>query len=85
MTFLQNSCSHPYFQCAVLITFGKHKLVFSEIHVSKFNESWIVGIDTKPFSDRFATTEEAKNIKRIYYIHFKGEGLETLFVVKIRR
>jgi hypothetical protein len=69
----------------VLITFGKHKLAFSEIEVSKFNESWTVGIDTKPFSERFARGDEAKNLKRIYYIKFTGEGAETLFVVRIRR
>lgn len=68
----------------VLITFGKHRLAFSEIRVSKFNESWTVGIDTKPFSQRFATAAEAKNIKRIYYIQFTGEGPETELVVKVR-
>ena len=68
----------------VLITFGKHKLVFSEIRVSKFNESWIVGIDKKPFSERFATAEEAKNIKRLYYIEFNGEGAATELVITVR-
>jgi hypothetical protein len=68
----------------VLITFGKHKLSFSDIRLSKFDERWTVGIDTKPFSERFATAEEAKNIKRIYYILFEGEGGGTELVVTIR-
>ena len=68
----------------VLITFGKHRLAFSPIRVSKFNESWIVGIDKKPFSEEFATAEEAKNIKRIYYKQLTGEGAQTLLVIAIR-
>lgn len=67
----------------VLITFGKHKLAFSKIHLSKFTVDWIVGIDRKPFSEEFARAEDEKNVKRIYYIHFKGEP-ETQLVVKVR-
>lgn len=69
---------------SVLITFGKHKLAFSNIHISKFNERWTVGIDKKPFSEEFATAEEAKTIKRIYYIKFKGIGMGTDYVIKVR-
>jgi hypothetical protein len=66
----------------VLITFGKYKLVFSKIHISKFNEDWIIGVDKKPFSQEFVTSEEARTVKRVYYIQFLGSGLVTQVVVK---
>jgi len=69
---------------SILITFRKHRLEFSDIHISKFDTTWVVGIDKKPFSEEFATTDEAKTIKRLYYIQFEGTGLETQLVIKIR-
>lgn len=65
----------------VLITFGKQKLWFPDIHISKFNTDWIVGIDKKPYSDEFIRPEEAKITKRVYYIQFLGVGLVTQMVV----
>jgi hypothetical protein len=65
----------------VLITFGKHRLGFLEIHVSKFTREWIVGVDQKPFSEEFVKREEAKRTKRAYYIQFQGGGLDTQLVV----
>ena len=69
---------------SILITFRKHRLEFSDIHISKFNTTWVVGVDKKPFSEEFATTEEAKTIKRLSYIRFTGTGLETQLVIKTR-
>src|SRR3712207_3678843 len=66
---------------SVLITFGKYKLEFLRIHISKFTEDWIVGVDKKPFSDELISPERAKTVKRIYYIEFKGKGIGTYLVV----
>lgn len=65
----------------VLITFEKYKLEFPEIHISKFNQNWIVGIDNKPFSDEFVKPEEAKITKRAYYIQFEGNGIGSQLVI----
>jgi hypothetical protein len=73
---------------AVLITFGKYKLEFSEIHISAFstNINWTVGIDKKPFSKEFAKPDEMKMIKRLYYIKFEGDGgLDTQLIVAIKK
>lgn len=65
----------------MLVTFGKYRLEFSEIHTSKFSEDWIVGIDKKPFSEEFVTREEAKTARRVYYIEFEGNDIGTRMVV----
>lgn len=65
------------------ISLGKHKLKFSDIHISKFGAEWIVGIDNKPFSEEnaYLIDIEEEAIKRVYYIHFVGGGLETVRLV----
>lgn len=65
----------------VLITLGKYKLEFPQIHISKFEEDWVVGIDNKPFSEENAYLVKIKTVKRIYYINFVGSALETRLVV----
>lgn len=67
----------------MLITFGKHKLHFSKIHISKFSEDWIVGIDNRPFWDEIVRPENAAKIKSAYYIQFEGTGMATLLVVEV--
>lgn len=62
----------------VLITMGKYKLMFPNIHISKFDEKWVVGIDKKPFSNEIGWLIKTDNIKRVYYIIFKGSALETV-------
>lgn len=69
---------------SIVFAFGKYKLQFPNIHFSKFTEDWIVGVDRKPFSDDFVNSVEAKSIKLIYYILFKGSEPETRLVVKIQ-
>ncbi|GIU83223.1 MAG: hypothetical protein KatS3mg006_2287 [Pyrinomonadaceae bacterium] len=69
----------------VLISFGKYKLKFSEIHISKFDQNWTVGIDKKPFSEEFVKPEEAKTTKRVYYIQFGGSGLISTQLVVIEK
>jgi hypothetical protein len=54
----------------VTITFGKHKLDFSEIHISNFDTVWIVGVDKKPFSNVNSYLVERKTTKSINYIVF---------------
>lgn len=67
----------------VLVTFGKHKLEFSKIHISNFSVDWIVGVDTKPFSEELVRPEDAKTTKRAYYIEFEGEpGRRLVITVK---
>jgi hypothetical protein len=69
----------------VIITFGKHKLDFSRIHISNFGLVWTVGVDKKPYSEEFVEPEEAKAIKQVYYIKFTGgKGLDRTTVVTIR-
>jgi hypothetical protein len=63
------------------ISFGKHNLVFSDLHISNFAVDWTVGIDTKPYSEEFVRPEEAKTTKSLYYIKFEGEP-ERLHVVR---
>jgi hypothetical protein len=65
---------------AVSITFGKYKVVFPEIHISKFTSDWIIGVDNKPFSEEFFNPKEVKTIKRVYYIEFLG-GLATRLLI----
>ena len=67
---------------AILITLGKYKLAFSEIHHSKFEEDWVVVIDNKPFSGENTYLIEDETVKRVYYTHFVGSGLETMLVVQ---
>jgi hypothetical protein len=70
----------------VLITFGKYKLDFPNIHNSKFEEDWVVGIDKKPFSDEIGWNIKSKTVKRVYYIKFTGSALETIrLVIKERK
>jgi len=66
----------------VLITFGKHRLEFSKIHISNFSVDWIVGVDTKPFSEEFVKPEEAKITERAYYIEFEGEPGRRLVITE---
>lgn len=65
----------------VLIILGKYKLEFPQIHNSKFEEDWVVGIDNKPFSEENADLVKIKTVKRVYYINFVGSALETRLVV----
>lgn len=69
----------------ILITFGKYKLEFSKIPISKFNEDWIVGVDKKPFSEEYVKPEEMESIKRVYYIQFLGKSEVTQLVVKEKK
>jgi hypothetical protein len=65
---------------AVLITIGKYKVVFPEIHISKFKTDWVIGVDNKPFSEEVVKPEEVKTTKRAYYIEFLGVGLDTRLI-----
>jgi hypothetical protein len=71
-------------QLGVAITFGKHKLNFSDIHISNFDTDWIVGVDKKPFSDEVIYLDGAKAAKSAYYITFISDtGLDrrlTIFI-----
>lgn len=75
-------------ELTVLITFGKYKLEFPGIRISKFNEDWVVGVDNEPFSEIYVDPEkeeiETSKLRRIYYIKFVGGALETVLAVKIR-
>ena len=39
----------------MLITLGKYKFKVPEIHISKFEEDWVLGVDNKPFSEENAS------------------------------
>jgi len=70
---------------AILVTVGKYKLIFSEIHNSKFDQDWTIGIDRKPFSDEFVSSEEAETTTNVYYIRFQGMGLGTQLLIKVSK
>jgi hypothetical protein len=61
-----------------LISLGKYKLEFHNIHCSKFSEDWVVGIDEAPFSDEIRWLIKSEKIRRVHYIIFKGSALETI-------
>src|SRR5215203_4674014 len=56
----------------VLITLGKYKLEFPDIHISKFRTDWVVGVDKKPFSNDIGWLIKSKTAKRAHYILFTG-------------
>jgi hypothetical protein len=60
---------------AVRIRFGKFDLRFPKIHISKFRQDWVVGVDTPPFSDEYVRAEEAATTRRAYYIKFFKQGI----------
>jgi hypothetical protein len=72
---------------SVLVTFGKYKLEFAEVHISNFNTKWTVGVDEKPYSEELISSSQAKTAKRIYYIKFQGGvGLDrTMTVVQKKK
>ena len=62
----------------VFITLGKYKFKFSDIHISKFDEEWVLGVDNKPFSQEIDYLIEEETVKRVYYIDFLGSALEAV-------
>src|SRR5436189_448826 len=52
----------------ISIAFGKYQLDFSQIYISKFRTDWIVGVDTKPFSDENVEPEEVDKTELAGYI-----------------
>jgi len=66
----------------ILIKIGKRQIEFSEVHISKFQTSWIVGIDEPPFSRKVVESAEADNLEIVYWIEFSGEP-GTVTTVKV--
>ena len=65
-----------------LITFGKHRLEFDDVHISKFGVDWLVGVDLKPYTHQTLDEEEAKRTTQLYYIRFlSGHG--TVLTVRV--
>ena len=68
---------------SVLIAFGKYRLDFPKIHVSKFGQPWTVGIDKKPYSVEFVPPSEAATTISAYYIQFLGgHGTQLIITEK---
>lgn len=63
------------------VVFDKYDLDFFELDRSLFDEEWIIGVDTKPFSEEFVRREEQKGAKLAYYIRFS----ESPMLVTINR
>jgi hypothetical protein len=58
----------------VRFVFEDYLLDFPKIHNSMFNTKWYIGVnDSPPFPDKYVSSEESNNIKRIYYINFESE------------
>lgn len=64
----------------VIFRFKKHVLTFFTVHVSNFNVSWTVGVDTLPYDPEFLKEQNPDEIQSIVYIVFDGEP-ERLMVV----
>lgn len=69
----------------VLISSGRYKLKFADLHASNFRENWIVGVDNKPFSAEFVEPEDAKTTRFAYYILFEGIGLNRRLIVTLKK
>lgn len=69
----------------VRVVIGTENLDFSKVHISKFDNEWIIGIDRKPFSEEFADGTDMTKVKLIYYILFQSKrGLDTQLISVIR-
>jgi len=68
----------------VLVKVGKYQLEFSDVHISKFKTSWVVGIDKPPFSEKFVEPEQASSFEIVYWIEFTGLRT-TRMIVKIKK
>lgn len=66
-----------------VITFGQHRLEFSEMHISNFSDKWIVGVDLEPYTYEELDPEEAKKTRQLYYITFLNGHGRQLIVRKI--
>jgi hypothetical protein len=69
----------------LMITFGKHRLEFEDVHISNFRVDWMVGVDTEPFSEENIVADEKRPIQQLYYIVFEGEPNRQLTVTKWKR
>jgi hypothetical protein len=58
----------------VKIVIRKEHLDFSQVHISKFDEEWIIGIDHKPFSEELSERRDVSKVGVIYYITFQSKG-----------
>ncbi len=67
------------------IAFEKYQLDFSQIHISKFNTDWIVGIDKKPFSDENVDPQNVSSTKMAWYINFLGAERVTRVVIRLNK
>jgi hypothetical protein len=64
---------------------GKNHLIFPHIHKSKFEGTWIVGLEHKRFSDAFSSPSARKDLESVRYIRFVDEEPETQLVIKTLR
>jgi hypothetical protein len=69
----------------LVITFGKHRLNFEDVHISNFRVDWTVGVDTEPFAEENMDPNEKRAIQKLYYIVFEGEPGRRLTVTKWKR
>lgn len=68
----------------VKIRFKAYDLDFPSVSIKKFEGEWVVGVDTPPFSAKFAKEElirDKKRLRFIYYLQFEpteGDGTEQV-------
>jgi hypothetical protein len=72
-------------QVTLIITFGRHRLEFEDVHISNFRVEWTVGVDTEPFDEENIDPDEKRAIQQLYYIVFEGEPGRRLTVTKFQR
>ena len=69
----------------LIVAFGKHKLEFERVHISNFKVDWIVGVDSRPFSEEFVRAEDQRRVEQVYYLKFDGEPGRQLVVTKWKK
>ena len=68
----------------VKVTFKNYDLDFSSVSVKKFEGEWVVGVETRPFSAKFAKEEMIRDGKRLRFIYYlqceptAGDGTEQV-------
>ena len=63
--------------------FRKYNLRFSNVHRSKFQSDWVVGVDEKPYSPEIVSPRKMKKTQAAYYIEFlAGHGTQLTITIE---
>jgi len=72
-----------YEYIGVRIISGRYNLYFNSVHISKFKDDWIVGID-KTLNQWYLKKEEIPLLKQVNYLIFRpNDGEGTVLSLKV--